>query len=595
MIFKNDVVFDGVVATSDTISGKVGHDFIIKSKQNETKSSGSGFGVNASTSFGGGGISGVGGGINMSKNESGSLKTENQSMLIAKNGGSLEVGNKYSNSGAIVGQAYINEENKVVKSGNSFTIKAKEVENITLQDSSYSKNTSWGIQGSYGINGDTQQAKEGVKPTTKPTAGGNGGGGSGTSGGGSNSGNNSGGQGGISDIIYNTGPMDITMVNKDVSTKQDVYATNLGVKMEAETISGYVNTSADTLRGEEITYINNNLDMNLNIDPKLFTQRGQQEAIDEIQQAIANTKESINFVVDNISNMYTKYINSNNLTPEKKEVVKSNFELVNMEIKKIKEDLDEEIKIINASDDINKETKALMIEIAMSESKLKTLKTSEEFKALLHNIESAKYDNKTGKIRIYDDAQPNVILAFNEKTNKWEGFDQNGNPYLDKNGNPYKQKGTLTTGYGHALTKEELQNPDIIKKYTDGLTEQEANEIFLNDLKAREKSGNNINIDIYKKHNRNLTQNEFDAIMFAIFNVGASGFLNDPTGKAIILDPNNYDIIGKSWLNMKHGGNSGLKIRRKIEFDIYKDAVYKTKEGFEIKVPSLSIKSATQL
>ena len=138
-------------------------------------------------------------------------------------------------------------------------------------------------------------------------------GGSSNSGGG-NSGNNSGGQGGLSDIIYNTGPIDISMVNKDVSTKQDVYATNLGVNMEAETINGYVNTSADTLRGEEITYINNNLDMNLNIDPKLFTQRGQKEAKQEIEQAIANMKESgqaiakitingVNVVVNGIQNM----------------------------------------------------------------------------------------------------------------------------------------------------------------------------------------------------------------------------------------------------------------------------------------------------
>jgi hypothetical protein len=68
--------------------------------------------------------------------------------------------------------------------------------------------------------------------------------------------------------------------------------------------------------------------------------KGEEQTATQIKQAIANTKESINFVVDNISNMYTKYINSNNLTPEQKEVVKVEYNKFLDKIKQEKEDLE---------------------------------------------------------------------------------------------------------------------------------------------------------------------------------------------------------------------------------------------------------------
>ncbi len=68
--------------------------------------------------------------------------------------------------------------------------------------------------------------------------------------------------------------------------------------------------------------------------------RGEEQTATQIKQAIANTKESINLVVDNISNMYTKYINSNNLTPEQKEVVKVEYNKFLDKIKQEKEDLE---------------------------------------------------------------------------------------------------------------------------------------------------------------------------------------------------------------------------------------------------------------
>lgn len=72
--------------------------------------------------------------------------------------------------------------------------------------------------------------------------------------------------------------------------------------------------------------------------------------------------------------------------------------------------------------------------------------------------------------------------------------------------------GLPTIGVGHLLTREEL----VGGKYDDGITEAEAMELLAQDVAPAEKAVSGVKVP--------LTQNQFDALVSFVFNVGTGAF-----------------------------------------------------------------------
>ncbi len=113
--------------------------------------------------------------------------------------------------------------------------------------------------------------------------------------------------------------------------------------------------------------------------------------------------------------------------------------------------------------------------------------------------------------------------------------------------------GKPTIGYGH--TKD--------VKLGDVITEEEAEQLLLEDLIVVE---NEIN-----KHNLDINQNQFDALVSFVYNVGVGNFRTSTLLKKIKTDPNDKTIANefKRWV---YGGGKilpGLVRRRKEEANLY--------------------------
>jgi len=120
--------------------------------------------------------------------------------------------------------------------------------------------------------------------------------------------------------------------------------------------------------------------------------------------------------------------------------------------------------------------------------------------------------------------------------------------------NAYKcTSGKLTIGYGHTKGVKIGQT----------ITEEEAERLLREDLIVAE---NEIN-----RHNLNLNQNQFDALVSFVFNVGIGNFQTSTLLKKIKLDPNNKSIENefKSWVYSGGKVSLGLIKRRKEEAELY--------------------------
>ena len=120
--------------------------------------------------------------------------------------------------------------------------------------------------------------------------------------------------------------------------------------------------------------------------------------------------------------------------------------------------------------------------------------------------------------------------------------------------NAYKcTSGKLTIGYGHTKGVKIGQT----------ITEEEAERLLREDLIVAE---NEIN-----RHNLNLNQNQFDALVSFVFNVGVGNFQTSTLLKKIKLDPNNKSIENefKSWVYSGGKVSLGLIKRRKEEAELY--------------------------
>ncbi len=118
-------------------------------------------------------------------------------------------------------------------------------------------------------------------------------------------------------------------------------------------------------------------------------------------------------------------------------------------------------------------------------------------------------------------------------------------------------RGTWTIGYGHTGGV----------KSGDTITEQEAVELLARDLKTAE--------DAVNEQNLSLSQNQFDALVSFVFNVGTDNFEGSTLLKKAKLNANDPTIRYEfsRWNKVKFNGVyipiAGLTRRRAAEADLY--------------------------
>lgn len=117
----------------------------------------------------------------------------------------------------------------------------------------------------------------------------------------------------------------------------------------------------------------------------------------------------------------------------------------------------------------------------------------------------------------------------------------------------YCAAGVLTIGYGHTRT--------VFKNLV--VTEKQAEELLISDLQIFEKQLNYLYL--------NLNQNQYDAIISFIFNLGIGNFRKSTLLKKIKLNPDDLTIAGEFVKWIKAGGKRlrGLLLRRIAESELY--------------------------
>lgn len=122
--------------------------------------------------------------------------------------------------------------------------------------------------------------------------------------------------------------------------------------------------------------------------------------------------------------------------------------------------------------------------------------------------------------------------------------------------------GKWTIGYGHTGG---VKSGDVI-------TAQQANDFLIRDIKMAENAINGLNL--------NLTQNQFDALVSFVFNVGTGNFGTSTLRKKLINNPDDPSIFDefKRWKYGKVNGKSvvlpGLVKRREAEAKLYMTGKY---------------------
>ena len=127
---------------------------------------------------------------------------------------------------------------------------------------------------------------------------------------------------------------------------------------------------------------------------------------------------------------------------------------------------------------------------------------------------------------------------------KYEGLRLNA--YLDA-------VGVWTIGFGHTLNV----------KSTDVITLDEAEYFLRQDVEFAEKEVN--------RHNLNINQNQFDALVSFVFNLGVGNFARSTLLRKIKSNPNDPTIRKEFERWIYAGGKvlNGLVRRRKEEADLY--------------------------
>jgi lysozyme len=132
---------------------------------------------------------------------------------------------------------------------------------------------------------------------------------------------------------------------------------------------------------------------------------------------------------------------------------------------------------------------------------------------------------------------------------QWEGYRQR--TYLDVAGFP-------TIGYGHRLLASE--------SFPNGIEEAQANEIMARDVRGAEQS-------VMRLVKVALTQNQFDALVDFVFNLGQGKLAASTLLKE--LNSGHYDAAREQLLRWDRAGaqeNANLKARRKAEYDLWSNS-----------------------
>lgn len=148
-----------------------------------------------------------------------------------------------------------------------------------------------------------------------------------------------------------------------------------------------------------------------------------------------------------------------------------------------------------------------------------------------------------------------VSTGFFELLEEIEGRDSK--MYLDSGGAP-------TIGIGHLLSKEERLSGKIYIngeyiKYTDGLTEKQINDLVVQDVK----------LPVYVVNTSSkvpLNQNEFEALVSFVYNIGNTAFKNSTLLK--LLRTGDYASVPAQMRRWVHDGGKvvkGLANRREKE------------------------------
>lgn len=113
--------------------------------------------------------------------------------------------------------------------------------------------------------------------------------------------------------------------------------------------------------------------------------------------------------------------------------------------------------------------------------------------------------------------------------------------------------GVWTIGYGHTYNV----------KMGDRITEEQAERLLISDLIVAETEINRYGFD--------LTQNQFDALVSFVYNVGAGNFRSSTLLKRIKENPNHPDIQNqfKRWIYAGGRVLPGLVKRREEEAKLY--------------------------
>jgi lysozyme len=117
--------------------------------------------------------------------------------------------------------------------------------------------------------------------------------------------------------------------------------------------------------------------------------------------------------------------------------------------------------------------------------------------------------------------------------------------------------GILTIGYGHT---DGVNSGDVV-------TEQEASELLARDLRTAE--------DAVNEQNLSLSQNQFDALVSFVFNVGVGNFRSSTLLKKEKANPDDPTIRNEflKWNKARIYGTlkplTGLTRRRTAEADLY--------------------------
>ncbi len=146
-----------------------------------------------------------------------------------------------------------------------------------------------------------------------------------------------------------------------------------------------------------------------------------------------------------------------------------------------------------------------------------------------------------------------------ELLTQWEG--KSAKVYKDSAGLP-------TIGVGHLLTKDESASGKILilgisTKYGEGLTASQIDQLLVQDLAGAEGA---VNSGVEAA----LTQNQFDALVSFVFNVGRTAFYNSTLRK--VLNAGKYKEVPNQLRRWNRAGGVvivGLSNRRENEIKLF--------------------------